>query len=158
ASHDAADRFRVLALPETAASIGLGKARVRVVHASPDAPSVGIDVGDDAPANPEIASLARFADQAGVELAPDTALPIGIDARGKRVTAFTTPNLPNGADLTIIATGLLGRLPRDPSGFALLAVGPNGSVGFIKQNPYVYVLHGGVDAPDVDLCAGGAKI
>jgi hypothetical protein len=158
ASKDAGDRFRVLALAEQDAPIGLGKARVRVVHASPDAPSVGIDLGDDAPASPEIPSLARFADQSGVELPSDTSLQIGIDAGGKRVTAFTTPSLPNGADLTVIATGLLGKLPRDPAGFALLAVGPNGTVGFIKQNPIVYVLHAGVDAPEVDLCAGGAKV
>jgi hypothetical protein len=33
-------------------------------------------------------------------------------------------------------------------------VGPEGSLGFIKQNPVVYALHGSPDAPAVDIYAG----
>jgi hypothetical protein len=70
------------------------------------------------------------------------------------VTAFRTPALPE-ANIILVATGLLSGLPRDDEGFGLLAVGPEGTVGMIKQNPTVFVLHGSPDAPAVDLFVGG---
>src|SRR5215472_7306937 len=138
----------------------MGTARVRVVHAGSDAPTVGIDVGNDSPNNPEIPSLARFADTGpdGAALPSGQSLQLGIDANGQAVTAFTTPALPDGADLFVIATGLLGALPRDGSGFGLLVVGPSGSVGFIRQNPVVYALHASPDAPAVDVYAGNTEL
>ncbi len=157
-SKTATDKLRLLAFDEMPAAIGLGKARLRLVHASPDAPTVGIDVGNDDPTKPELASLARFADQGGVELPADTELQVGVDASGARVTAFSVPKLPNGQAFTVFATGLVAKSARDAAGFALLVVGPNGTVGFLKQNPIVYALHAGVDAPAVDVCAGGARV
>ncbi len=157
-SKTAGDKLRLLAFDDGPAPIGLGKARLRIVHASADAPTVGIDVANDDPSKPELPGLARFADQGGVELPADTELQVGIDAGGSRVTAFSVPKLPNGQALTVFATGLVSKLPRDAAGFALLVVGPNGTVGFLKQNPIVYALHAGVDAPEVDVCAGGARI
>ncbi len=151
-----ADKFRVLPLAEGFTAPGTGNAAVRIVHASADAPTVGVDVGDDNPAAPEVAALARFADTgaAGIALPAGQALQVGIDAGGARVTAFTTPELPAGADLFVIATGRLGDLPREATGFGLLAVGPSGVVGLIKQNPVVYALHASPDAPAVDIRAG----
>ena len=54
------DRFRVLALEDGFAPTANDQARVRVVHASADAPTVGVDVGADDPGNPEVASLAQI--------------------------------------------------------------------------------------------------
>jgi hypothetical protein len=158
ASKTAGDKLRLLAFDEAPAPVGLGKTRVRLVHASPDAPTVGIDVGNDDPMKPELASLARFADQGGVELPSDADLQVGIDADGARVTAFSLPKLPNGQALTVFATGLVAKLPREQAAFALLVVGPSGTIGFLKQNPFLYALHAGVDAPAVDVCAGGGKV
>jgi hypothetical protein len=159
-SQDADSAFRVLPLVETWGAAAPGSARVRVVHAGADAPAVGIDVGNDDPSKPEVPSLARFADTGGdgIALPADQALWLGIDAGGARVTSFTTPKLSAGADVVVVATGLLGRLGRDRAGFALLAVGPNGSLGFIKQDPVVFALHASPDAPAVDAFAGEAKI
>ena len=53
----------------------------------------------------------------------------------------------------IIATGLTGDLPRQETGFALLAVGADSSTTWIQQNPRVYALHAGSDAPAVDICS-----
>lgn len=157
ASNDAQSKFRVVALADGNNVVSPGKSLVRIVHAGSDAPSVGIDVGNDNPAAPEISNLDRFADIDGVQLPSGASLQIGIGAGGKRVTAFTTPKLPDGGEILVIATGLLGKLPREKNGFALLAVGEGGAIGFIKQNPYVYALHAGVDAPAVDAYAGTTR-
>jgi len=158
-SSDPESKFRVAPLVEKFVAPKAGATAVRIVHASPDAPTVGVDVGNDDPSNPEIPSLARFGETgaAGIALPSGVALQIGVDAAGSRVTAFTTPELPAGEGVFVIATGLLGKLPRERNGFKLLAVGPKGTVGFIKQNPIVYALHASPDAPAVDVFAGPAK-
>jgi hypothetical protein len=74
------------------------------------------------------------------------------------VTAFTTPELPDGGELFVIATGLLGQPARADDGFSLLAVASTGSLGFIKQNPVVYALHGSPDAPAVDIFVGDSLL
>ena len=151
------DAFRLLPIVERFTPPAAGTATVRIVHASPDAPSVSIDVGDDDIGNPEIANLDRFADtgSGGVALPSGTALQVGIGAGGARQTAFTTPALPEGGRLLVIATGYLSHLPRERDGFGLLAVGPAGTIGFVRQNPVVYAFHGAPDAPPVRLSLPG---
>jgi hypothetical protein len=128
---------------------------VRIVHAGPDAPSVDIDVGDDG--SVDYSDLARFADTGaeGIALPSGEALQVGIRlVAGDKVTAFTTPELPDGEEIFVIATGSLAQPARADDGFSLLAVASTGSLGFIKQNPVVYALHGSPDAPAVDIYAG----
>jgi len=155
-SMDDDDMFRVIPLVEEWASPGAGNAAVRVLHAGADAPTVAIDVGNDGTA--EIPDFARFAETgpAGVALPAGSPLAVGIWAGSPlaRVTAFQTPALPE-ANIILIATGMLGKLPRDDMGFGLLAVGPSGTVGLIRQNPTVFVLHASPDAPAVDIFVGG---
>lgn len=145
--------FRVIPLVEDWDDAALGDTQVRIVHAGSDAPAVSIDVHADG--SDEVEGLARFADtgSAGVGVPAKTELQLAIGAAGERVTAFTTPALPEGDKLLVIATGLLGKLPRESDGFSLLVVGPQGSLGFIEQNPVIYALHASPDAPEVDLCA-----
>ncbi len=154
------DKFRLLKYDEAFGPAGSGSAIVRVIHASADAPTVGLDLHDDDAAAPEISGLDRFtaSDAAGFALNSGEAIQIGVTAGGQRVTAFTTPALPEGAQLFVVATGLLGQPARQSDGFSLLAVGPDGSVGFIKQNPVVYALHGSPDAPPVDGFVGEAEL
>ena len=160
ASADEADGFRVLPLVESFDDPGAGNVAVRILHAGSDAPEVGIDVGNDDPTAPDLDGVGRFVDsgEAGVPLPAGAALQVGIAAGGNTVTAFTTPELPEGANLFVIATGLLGSLPREDSGFGLLAVGPDGTIGLIRQNPVVYALHGSWDAGTVDVCGGGTEL
>jgi hypothetical protein len=159
-SPDADSAFRVVPVVEGFGPAVLGSARLRVVHAGSDAPSVDLDVGNDDPSKPEVSGLARFKDTGaeGVALPAGKALAVGIAAGGQRVTAFTTPKLPEGANVLVIATGLLGKLARERDGFALLAIGPNGAIGFVKQDPRVYALHASPDAPRVDAFVGNAEI
>jgi hypothetical protein len=155
-----ASKFRVLAYNEAFGPPGSDNAMVRVVHAGPDAPSVGIDLHDDDASSPEITGIDRFtaSDDAGFALGADKELQLGIAANGERVTAFTTPPLPAGERLFVIATGLTAKLARESDGFALLAVSREGSLGFVRQNPVVYALHASPNAPAVDAFAGDAKL
>jgi hypothetical protein len=154
------DKFRVIPLAEAFEDPGAGNAAVRIIHAGSDAPTVALDVGNDGA--PEVTDFDRFDDTgvAGVALPSGTALQIAIWAGSPlaRVTVFTTPSLPEGGELFVVATGLLSKLPREEDGFALLAVAPSGSIGFIKQNPVVYALHASPDAPAVDIYAGDAML
>ncbi len=150
--------FRVIPIAQAFDDAGTGEARVRVIHAGADAPAVGIDVGNDGVT--ELADLERFDDSgaAGVPLPAGTPLAVGIVAEGITVTSFQLPELQGGSHVLVIATGLLGRLPREPEGFGLLAVDDGGTIGFIKQNPTIYALHAGPDAPEVDLCVGDTTL
>jgi hypothetical protein len=159
ASSDAANTFRILPLVEEFTDGGMGDAVVRIVHGSPDAPSVALDVNNDGSA--EIPSLARFADTGatGVTLPAGAALQVGVLTEALApVTAFTTPELPGGENLFLFATGSVAELPRVDEGFRLLAVGEAGAIGFVTQNPTVYGLHGSPDAPEVDVLTGGTVL
>jgi len=159
-SSDEADRFRVMAITEIFDDPGTGNVAAWIIHGAPDAPTVSIDVGNDGIW--DISDFALFDDtgQGGVLLPSETELQIVIGAGTppERVTAFTTPGLPDGEELFIIATGLLDRLPREEKGFSLLAVRKSGSMGLVKQNPVVYAVHASPDAPAVDIYAGGAML
>jgi hypothetical protein len=154
------DAFRVMPFVEDFDAPGAGNAAVRIVHAGADAPTVAIDVGNDA--NAEIIDFERFEEtgEAGVPLPAGEKLQIAIWADNPlaRVTVFTTPELPGGAELFVIATGLLSKHPRESDGFGLLAVGPSGTIGLIRQNPVVFALHGSPDAPAVDIYAGATEL
>ncbi len=145
------DSFRVLTLVEQPGEAGDG-ALVRIVHAGADAPAVAIDVGNDG--SPEIQGLARFTDTGGeaIALPADSELRVGILAGLPltAVTSFTLPPLPAGGEALIVASGLLSADPADEGGFALLAFTEVASAR-IAQDPILYALHAGPDAPAVDL-------
>ena len=158
------DQFRVLVLAEAFDAPGAGNAAVRILHASPDAPAVAIDVGNDG--SSEIASLARFADTgaAGVALPAGTMLDVGVRTTdtGALVTSFTTPPLGAEVEYFLIATGLLSAEASAVDGFSLLAVSPSGEIGFIPQNgdergmAQLRVVHASANAPDVDVYVAGS--
>jgi len=153
-STDNAQSFRVLPLAEGFGAPADGRARVRIVHAGADAPTVALDVGNNG--SVEVASLARFDNTgaAGVDLPAGQSFQVGVLAGNTKVTAFTIPALPSRGEVFVIATGQLSAKPRETNGFSLLAAG----VGFIKQNPVVYALHGSPDAPAVDIFAGNDQL
>lgn len=160
-SSDPEASFRVLPYVEDFADPGTGNAAVRIVHAAPDAPTVALDVGNDGA--PEVTDFARFAETgaAGVALPAGTAVRIGVWAGSPlaRAAVFTTPALPEGGELFVVATGLLAADPQS-NGFSLLAVAPDGAIGFIRQDPpaVVHALHASPDAPAVDIDAGGSEV
>ncbi len=160
ASSDSADSFRILPLEEDFGAASAGNLRVRIVHAGVDAPTVGLDVGNDDPSAPEVTGLARFADTgaAGLELPAGQPLQVGVVAGGSTVTAFSTPALPEGADVFVIASGELSKLPRQDSGFALLALPGGSTTAWIRQNPRIHALHASPDGGPVDIYAGDTEL
>ncbi|WP_158620040.1 DUF4397 domain-containing protein [Corallococcus sicarius] len=153
-STDNAQAFRVLPLAEGFGAAADGRARVRIVHAGADAPTVALDVGDDG--SSEVTDLQRFQDTgaAGVDLPAGQSFQVGVLAGGNKVTAFTLPALPSRGEVFVIATGQLSAKPNAANGFSLLAA----DLGFVRQNPVVYALHGSPDAPPVDIFTGNAEL
>jgi hypothetical protein len=74
------------------------------------------------------------------------------------VTSFTAPPVLEGDEVLLIAAGELGTLARQPRGFALIAVGREGSLGIIRQDPELFVLHGSRDAAGLELCVGDTEL
>lgn len=111
-------QFRILPLFENFDAPAAGNAITRIVHASADAPTVDLDVGDDG--SVEVPGLARFADTGatGVELPAGTEFQVAVLADGTRVTAFTA-QLPEGAEVFLIATGLLAEPAAAEFGFEI---------------------------------------
>jgi hypothetical protein len=159
ASTDQEDSFRVLPFTESFGTPGTDAARVRIVHASTDAPTVNLNVGNDG-GTPEIQNLERFkaTDASGLDLPADSQVQIGVESGGQTLTAFTTPELEVGSDVFIIATGLVSALPRQSTGFSLLTVGQDSVSNFVRQNPTLYAFHGSPDAGPVDIFSGDTEV
>lgn len=159
---DPAAQFRLIPLRDDFAEVGENEARLRIVHAGVDAPTVAIDLGNDNAAAPEIGALERFTATAGEGIVVPAGQPlqVGIVSGGQVVTAFTTPGLPAGGEIFVIATGLLAELPRVETGFALLVVEDDetSAVALVRQNPRIYVLHASASAPELDVFIGETEI
>ncbi len=156
-----ATAFTVTPFVEDWSDAPSGTFLARIVHASPDAPAVDLDVGNDGTA--EITGFAYGDDTdslvpGGVPLPADVETAVGIWAGGERVTAFTVPALPEGTQVFVFADGYLADLPREETGLLLLAVPDSGDAVVIRQDPRVYALHGSPDAPPVDLFVGDTEI
>lgn len=157
-SEDRASAFRVVALVEDWGAPLAGRARARLVHAGPDAPTFGVDGVDvDAP-------LERF------ESSP--AEGFGLDASGGQrlrlledvpvdpstITSFTAPPLVEGDEVLLIAAGNLTSLAREAQGFSVVAIGQGGALGVVRQDPQLFVLHGSRDAGSLETCAGDTEL
>lgn len=155
---DATERFHLIPLEETFGPADPGTARVRILHAGADAPMVALDVGDDGTV--EVQRLARFSatDPRGLSLPAGAPVQLGVRVGERRLTAFTVPALPEGAQVFLVATGLLSESSRGDAGFALLAANRDATIGFVRQNPEVYVLHASPDAPAVDVFLGDTEL
>jgi hypothetical protein len=156
---DAAHAFHMLALEERFEPPAAAAATVRFVHASPDAPSFALDVGDDDVTLPEIGTIERdgASRESGVVL-PAAEVQLALVSAGRRTTAFTTPRLEPGGEYFMVAVGDGGRRANDPRGLSLVTVGPRGTVSVAKQNPRVRMFHAAPDAPAVALFTGATRI
>lgn len=130
-SSSGANKFQLVALADGFDSPASGKARVRAVHASPDAPSVDIgavSMAGKLDANPPITNVSfpSATDAAGLEL-PAASLTLGFAPTGSlnTVKEFDV-SLPDGGKLFAIAAGLLAPGSNQPA-FQLLVVNATAS-------------------------------
>jgi hypothetical protein len=151
------EAFRLIVTQDDWGAPGGLTFRTRIVHASPDAPTVGIDVGADG--SDEITGLTRFTDTgaAGVELTAGHGLQVATTAGGSGIS-FSLPAFAAGDEVMVIATGLLSSRANAVDAFGLLALDADGVIGFVRQNPVIYALHASPDAPAVDVQAGGGTL
>ncbi|RKH49885.1 DUF4397 domain-containing protein [Corallococcus llansteffanensis] len=152
-STDSNAALRTLLLRDNTVPADQGQARVRVVHAGADAPTVGVDLGNDG--SVEVASLGRFQDsgEQALVVPSGAALQVGLVTgnAGKVLTSFTVPALGSGTDTLIVATGLVSEPARAGDSFSLLTAGRDGTLAILRQNPTLYVLNASPDAPALDL-------
>jgi hypothetical protein len=158
-SEDPDDRFRIVPVAEDWGAQLQGRARARVVHVGTDAPSFRI--GGDLT---QPAAIARFSTTAaaGFELETEGGERIELleDAGSdpEQYTSFTVPPVAQGDEVLLIATGLLESLAREPDGFSMIAVGRDGSLGLIRQDPELFFLHGSRDAATLEVCLGDEDV
>jgi hypothetical protein len=125
----------------------MGDARVRVVHASPDAPAVDVWVdGTLVFENAPFEGITDFAAVPGgtynVQVVPSGATePVVIEA---------DLELENGVDYTVVATDMLANI----TPIILTAAGGTPAAG----NAWVRFFHGSPDAPAVDIAVTGGDV
>ncbi len=109
-------------------------------------------------------TLDRFSssDAAGFELRTEGGVELelleSIESDRVEYTSFTTPPVAEGDEVLLIATGLLDSLAREPEGFSVIAVGSEGTLGFIRQDPELFFVHGSRDAGTLEVCLGDVDI
>lgn len=154
---DDAAAFRLVVVEEDWGAALADRARGRIVHVGSDAPTLGfdgIDVGE---------TVARFestdAEGFGVGTEGTERLMV-LDSEGgdAMLTSFTPPPVAEGDEVLLVATGRLGSLARQPEGFAIIAVGRDGSLGVVRQDPELFVLHGSNDAGPLEACVDGDEL
>ncbi|MES1189014.1 MAG: DUF4397 domain-containing protein [Myxococcales bacterium] len=147
---DADVGFRVLALEHDFEAPPAGSAVARIVHATSAWDAVDLDVvatnGVDVPA------LARFGSESNVDLPAGATIPVDFQTEADGVLSqLVLPKLTAGNELFVIATGNPGFPFRAPAnGFALLVVDQDGKVSWVKEQPWIHMVHAS-DISTVDV-------
>ena len=149
-SNDPALRLRLLTVEESFGSMAASSIRLRAVHASPDAPALQLDFGNDGTL--EVDGLERFADsdQSGVELQSNVSTQVGLLVEGRILTSFTLPPLPAATSALLVVSGYVGKTG-DLQGLVLVAPG----VGLLRHDPELYVLNLNFDLGAFDVYRSG---
>jgi hypothetical protein len=150
----------VLLLEDGFATPGTSDGRLRVVHASPDAPAVAVDVGDDG--SFEVASLETFqaTEQVGLVVPGGQALPVGVSTFSPRqpVALFQVPAITAGTRGYLVVTGLVQALPSAPEALVVVPLTAAGAGSAVTQSPGVQTFHAVADAPAVDAYVGARRV
>ena len=145
------DALRLVPVQESRGPSLADRARVRIIHAGADAPSLtvaGLE-GPDFSVDPFADS-----DENGIPISTGGGDRIQLLEGNALLTTFTAPPLAEGDEILLVATGLLGSLAREDDGFSLVAVSGQGALGRIRQDPQVFTVHGARDAAVLENCTG----
>ena len=142
--------FRMLALEHDFDAPSANTALARVVHATSAWETVDFDVAGTA--DVDLPMLDRFGDASNVALpaAAVTDVDFQTDDAGV-LSKLTLPKLTAKSELFVIATGNPGFPFRAPAnGFALLVVDQDGKVSWVKEQPWLHMVHAS-DISTVDV-------
>lgn len=158
---DADVGFRVLSLEHDFEAASAGHAVSRIVHATSAWGEVDVDLA--ATVDVDLPALAPFASESNVELPADAALEVSFANADGTLSKLTVPELTEGDELTVIATGNPGFPFRPPAnGFALLVVDQDGNTSWVREQPWLHLLHASdistVDVYDSAQTAAAAKL
>jgi hypothetical protein len=159
---DADTGFRLLSLQHDFEAPGAGNSIARVVHATSAWETVDLDVS--LTTDVDLPGLDRFASESNVVLPGDLALDVAFQTEADGVLSkLTLPALDAGNELFVIATGNPGFPFRAPAnGFALLVVDQDGNVSWVKEQPWLHLVHASdistVDVYETAHTAAAAKL
>jgi uncharacterized protein DUF4397 len=141
--------FRLLALEHDFEAAATGTAVARIVHATSAWETVDLDVV--ASPDVDVEGLDRFADENNVMLPSGATIDIDFQNTDGVLSKLVLPKLTAKSELFVIATGNPGFPFRAPAnGFALLVVDQDGKVSWVKENPWLHVVHAS-DVGTVDI-------
>ncbi len=153
-SEDEDTTFRILPLQHDFDAAEAGTALARVVHATSAWEDVDLDLAgtDDV----DLPGLTRFGSESNVALSTAATDDISFSNAESVVSELVLPKLASQSEVFVIATGNPGLPFRAPAnGFALLVVDQDGKTSWVKENPWVHVLHSS-DVGTVDLYTSAA--
>jgi hypothetical protein len=133
--------FRLLALEHDFDEAVAGETLTRVVHATPAWANVDLDI--IATSGVDVPALAVFTDESNVALPAAASFDVAFQSDADGVLSkLTVPALTAGEELFAIATGNPGQPFRAPAnGFALLVVDQDGNVSWVREQPWIHLLH-----------------
>lgn len=132
--------FRLLALEHDFDAAATGTAIARVVHATSAWETVDLDVVGSP--DVDLPGLSRFSDENNVAIPSGATIDINFQNEDGVLSQLVLPRLTARSELFVIATGNPGFPFRAPAnGFALLVVDQDGEVSWVKENPWLHVVH-----------------
>jgi hypothetical protein len=133
--------FRLLPLEHDFEAAAAGTAVARIVHATSAWETVDLDIVGSP--DVDVPELDRFADENNVMLPSGATIDIDFQNADGVLSKLVLPKLTAKSELFVIATGNPGFPFRQPAnGFALLVVDQDGNVSWVKENPWLHVVHG----------------
>jgi hypothetical protein len=132
--------FRVLPLEHDFEAAATGTAIARVVHATSAWDTVDLDVV--ASDGVDVEGIDRFGSADNVSIPSGATIDIDFQHDGNVLTKLVLPRLTAKSELFVIATGNPGFPFRAPAnGFALLVVDQDGKTSWVKENPWLHIVH-----------------
>lgn len=138
--NDADVGFRLLSLEHDFDAPTTGTAVARIVHATSAWSTVDLDIVGSP--DVDVPDLERFGDADNVVLPSSATIDIDFQNADGVLSQLVLPKLAAGSELFVIATGNPGFPFRAPAnGFALLVVDQDGEVSWVKENPWLHLVH-----------------
>jgi len=141
--------FRILPLQHDFDAGAPGVALARVVHATPAWDTVDLDVVGSP--DVDLPGLDRFASESNFAIPSGATIDVDFQTEDGVLSQLVLPKLAEKSELFVIATGNPGFPFRAPAnGFALLVVDQDGKTTWVKENPWLHLVHAS-DIGPVDI-------